>query len=90
VITDLDAFTQSDDEEEGQTLAVNTVLLDKIRANVVEASTPPTSQALVLFRPLAWAAEEQTRREELITAHKVRVQADLQTDEEDMAMDVEL
>lgn len=96
VITDLDSFTQSDDEEEQQTLAVNTTLLEKIRANVAEkfsGSVPSsTSQALVLYRTPPWpsAVNEQFKREELKEELKKEYNADdAKLDEEDMAMDVE-
>ena len=95
IITDLDSFTQSDDEDEHQ-LAVNTALLDKIRANIVESTNPllptTTSQALVLFKPPPWASamREEERREELKKTHKEMVHPRLDVDEEDMAMEVEL
>ena len=58
VITDLDSFTESDDEDEHVGSIVNPPLLEKIRANTLDnsplppVSTPSASQALVLFRPL--------------------------------------
>jgi hypothetical protein len=100
IITDLDSFTQSDDEEE-RDLAVNTALLEKIRANVVDESPnpllPTTSRALVLFRPLPWASavNEEAKREELKKAHKAnkvhsRMGMDVKLEEDDMAMEVEI
>lgn len=92
VITDLDSFTQSDDEEEQQSLAVNTTLLEKIRANVADKFSGPApssvSQALVLYTTPFWPStvNEQARREEL----KKPCKADnVRLDEEGMAMDVE-
>ncbi|KAH9485312.1 hypothetical protein JR316_0002220 [Psilocybe cubensis] len=58
IITDMDSFAQ-EDEEENETISVNTALLDRIRSNTLEASSsssksPATgpSQALILFKPL--------------------------------------
>lgn len=84
VITDLDSFTQSDDEDEPAGSVVNPVLLERIRANTLEksplspaASTPPTSQALVLYKPLPWykdtdgdgEAIQRGRKEEVTKVH---------------------
>jgi hypothetical protein len=80
-------------------MAVNTALLDKIRAKVVDKSAntllSATSQALVLFRPPPWASamNEEAKREEVKRAHKetkIHRQVDMRLDEEDMAMEVEL
>lgn len=97
VITDLDSFTQSDDEDE-QSVTVNAALLEKIRANVVDQCPiplAPTSQALVLFRPLPWASamNEGENREALKQAHKekkVHSELHMTLDGEDMAMEVEV
>jgi len=55
VITDLDLFTESDDERE-ERVNINPVLLDCIRGKELAERNPPnpkvTSTALVLFRPL--------------------------------------
>lgn len=56
MITDLDSFTESDDEEE-QEVTVNPALLKRIRNNSLRSpNTSPaptvTSQALILFKPL--------------------------------------
>jgi len=55
VITDLDLFTESDDECEGR-VNINPVLLDCIRGKELGERNSPnpkvTSTALVLFRPL--------------------------------------
>ena len=74
-------------------MAVNTALLDKIRAKVVDEPAnsllpATTSQALVLFRPPPWASavNDEANREEAKRAHKV----DMKLDDEDMAMEVEL
>lgn len=70
-------------------MAVNTALLDKLRAKVVDDPAnsllpASTSQALVLFRPPPWASA--VNGEEAKKADKV----DMKLDEEDMAMEVEL
>jgi len=76
-------------------MAVNTALLDKIRAKVVDESassllSATTSQALVLFRPPPWASavNEEAKSEQKET--KIHRQVDVKLDEEDMAMEVEL
>ena len=55
MITDLDLFTESDDERE-ERFNINPVLLDRIRGKELAERNSPnpkvTSTALVLFRPL--------------------------------------
>jgi len=75
VITDMDSFTE-EDEEEDENVSINPALLDVIRSNTIETSTTTktpaasTSQALVLFRPLPICdiknEEERTREEEVL------------------------
>ena len=59
MITDLDLFTESDDEREGEheeSVNINPILLDCIRNKELDNECPPhpkaTSTALVLFKPL--------------------------------------
>jgi len=65
VITDLDLFTESDDERE-ERVNINPVLLDCIRGTELGKRNPPhrkaTSTALVLFRPLPGLERLQRER----------------------------
>jgi len=68
VITDLDLFTESDDERERESeekFDINPVLLDCIRGKELGKNSPhpnATSTALVLFRPLPGLERLQTER----------------------------
>lgn len=70
VITDLDLFTESDDEREREgSLKINPLLLDCIRDNEFGKNSPrpqATSTALVIFRPLPGL--EQGQKEEVTQA----------------------
>jgi len=101
VITDMDSFTQSDEEEEEEAdLRVNPVLLGQIRTNGIDPcsssrSRPPlrsTSQALVLFKPLPFSETEIERVKEVQAKQKreaedKQVERDSESDSD--AMDVE-
>ena len=86
VITDLDSFTQSDDEDE-QEVTVNPALLECIRNNTLGSpkvtTAPTTSQALVLYRPLPNLRDTNEDHEEEEKVEEALVQLD------DDAMDVE-
>ena len=74
MITDLDLFTESDDEREREeSVKINPVLLDCIRNKELgeKSSSHPiaTSTALVLFKPLPGL--EQLRREGVTHAKAV-------------------
>ena len=76
MITDLDLFTESDDEREGEreeSVNINPILLDCIRKKelVGKSSLHPkaTSTALVLFKPLPGL--EQLQREGVTQANAV-------------------
>ncbi|KAF8161007.1 hypothetical protein B0H34DRAFT_795850 [Crassisporium funariophilum] len=56
VITDLDSFTESDDERE-EAVTINPVFLERIRTKTFDKPAPSTSQALVLFKPLPGPGE---------------------------------
>jgi hypothetical protein len=64
VITDLDLFTESDDERE-ESVNINPILLNCIRSKEFDKTNSPrpkaTSTALVLFRPPP--GSEQLQRE---------------------------
>jgi len=86
VITDLDLFTESDDERDKreETVNINPVLLDHIRGREIGKISPhpkATSTALVLFRPLPGLERQQ--REEGITQAKKKDPVD------ENAMDLE-
>jgi hypothetical protein len=72
VITDLDLFTESDDERE-EGVSINPVLLDCIRETELGQRNLPhpkaTSTALVLFRPLPGL--ERLQRESVTQVKKV-------------------
>ncbi|KAF9562790.1 hypothetical protein CPC08DRAFT_706495 [Agrocybe pediades] len=97
IITDMDSFTQSDDEDDG-IVSVNPAFLDRMRKRALQSSTstpripvpPSTSQALVLFQPLPLmngdlevAKARDERQKQAATASK----EEPVTDED--AMDVE-
>ncbi|KAF8972975.1 hypothetical protein BDZ97DRAFT_1912576 [Flammula alnicola] len=101
VITDMDSFTQSDDEEE-ENVTINPVLLDRIRTSKFDSSNgrrrPPsttsnTSQALVLFRPLPLSDREIERANEIRAKReenmKVETKRERAVEVDDDAMDVE-
>jgi len=76
VITDLDLFTESDDEREGEReegVNINPILLDCIRNKKLGEKSSPhpkaTSTALVLFKPLPGL--EQLQREGVTQAKAV-------------------
>ncbi|KAF8894904.1 hypothetical protein CPB84DRAFT_1748430 [Gymnopilus junonius] len=89
VITDMDSFTEEDEEQDGN-VSINPVLLDAIRSNTIENSTTTktpaesTSQALVLFRPLPTGSDMKKKDEEQRTRGAVETRV---VDED--AMDVE-
>ncbi|KAF4620498.1 hypothetical protein D9613_000609 [Agrocybe pediades] len=98
IITDMDSFTQSDDDEDDGIVSVNPALLDRMRKRALQSSTstpripvpPSTSQALVLFQPLPLmngdlevAKARDERQKQAATASK----EEPVTDED--AMDVE-
>jgi len=95
VITDMDSFTQ-EDEEEDERVSINPALLDRIRSNTIESSTttpgkpaPRTSQALVLFKPLPLGEREaEIRKMEEDRKEKEAVERKQVIADED-AMDVE-
>ena len=95
VITDLDSFTEEDEEEDGD-VSINSALLDAIRSNTIDNSTktptpaPSTSQALVLFRPLPipdLRKEEEGGRTEEVEVVDTREEE--RPVDEDVAMDIE-
>ena len=74
VITDLDLFTESDDEREREeSVNINPILLDCIRSKELDENSSPhrkaTSTALVLFQPLPGL--EQLQREGVTQAKVV-------------------
>lgn len=94
VITDMDSFAESDDEE-GPNLTIHPVLLDRIRTNKLDSctnsqSTAPssTSQALVLFQPLPLSELEMERVKETQAKQKQEAEVKRAETDED-AMDVE-
>lgn len=94
VITDMDSFAQSDDEE-GPDLTVNSVLLDRIRTNKFDSSTTApstspssTSQALVLFQPLPLSEMDMERVKEVQAKQKQEAEVKRAEKDED-AMDIE-
>jgi len=100
VITDMDSFTQSDEEEEGEEadLRINPVLLGQILTNGIDAcsssgSRPPlrsTSQALVLFKPLPFSEREIERVKEVQAKQKREAEdKQVERDSDSDAMDVE-
>jgi len=94
VITDIDSFAQSDDEEDPN-VTINPVLLDRIRTNKFDSctnsqSTTPssTSQALVLFQPLPLSEMEMERVKEAQAKQKQETEVKRAETDED-AMDIE-
>jgi len=91
VITDLDSFAESDDEE-GPNLSINPVLLDRIRTNKLDSCTnsqsTSTSQALVLFQPLPLSEMEMERVKEAQAKQKQEAEVKRAETDED-AMDIE-
>ncbi|KIM45185.1 hypothetical protein M413DRAFT_441869 [Hebeloma cylindrosporum] len=96
VITDMDSFAQSDDEE-GPNLTINPALLERIRTNKFETCTKPpstspssTSQALVLFQPLPLSEMEKEKVKEVQAERKQEAEAKRAERERDEdAMDIE-
>jgi hypothetical protein len=88
----MDSFTQSDDEE-GADLAINPVLLDRIRTTKFDSSTnvpsrSSTSQALVLFQPLPLSEMEMERVKKVQAKQKEEAEVKRAEIDED-AMDIE-
>jgi hypothetical protein len=75
VITDLDLFTESDDERERERegVNINPILMDRIRNKELDEKSSPhpkaTSTALVLFKPIPGL--EQLQREGVTQAKAV-------------------
>ncbi|PPQ99752.1 hypothetical protein CVT24_009735 [Panaeolus cyanescens] len=96
VITDLDSYTNEDDEEgeaSEQPISVNSALLnhiknqtlDKTRSKTVQPPPPSPSQALVLFKPLPLPTSSETPPQTNQTTQQSKP-----TTVDENAMDIEL
>ena len=85
VITDLESSSDEEaDAQEGGDLYVSPVLLDHIRSRTFGSNfKPPTSQALVLYRPMPHTVEDAAAKANAIAPIKKS------TKKEEDAMDLE-